>query len=225
MKVYLIYFIDHKTGNSVIIKDQYRTLDDSTKNLERVACEYVREMQGKQQFDVCKQNKTMAQLLNDNFVREGMYIECIGNVIVLYEKVQVVVTGTLWNTKVLDVIKIGTFGVTEFVVDEAIANQGQCNCIASRAQPVAKSVTKTLTDEGKLEGSEPAPSAATMLNQLKSIIAENGGTFKLRPVSERKLRPKVTDKGNVPKKNQNYDHCATIGQPAPVILDMFLDDN
>ena len=51
MKYYLVYLLDYKNGDSIDIKDSYRTKEDAVNSLEKIAIEYVKELQGKQQVN------------------------------------------------------------------------------------------------------------------------------------------------------------------------------
>lgn len=125
MIYYIIYHLDYKKNDIVAIKDMYITKEDAFNNVERVAMEYIKEFQGKQQAEICKQDKTPDQLLADTTIKEGMYIRKVNDVITIYEKITFVFTGWLKNSKSLQVNKIGQMSVTEYNFDDAFF---KCNC-------------------------------------------------------------------------------------------------
>src|SRR3972149_7695119 len=115
MRYYLIYFLDYKKNDLVNIKDVYITKEDAINNLERIAIEYVKELQGKQQADICKQDTTPEQLLADKAMKEGLYIRKTDDYIVLYSKTTIIIPGTIWgNSNKLQVQKVGQFNITEY---------------------------------------------------------------------------------------------------------------
>jgi hypothetical protein len=127
MKYYLIYFLDYKKNDTIIIKDVYMTREDAMSNLERVTIEYIKDLQGKQQVDMCKEHegKTPDQLLANKSIKEGLYIRKIDDHILLYQKVTMTVSGMLWNYNKLRVQKIGQFYVTEYNFDDILF---KCPC-------------------------------------------------------------------------------------------------
>jgi len=146
MKYYLICFIDHYKDDVISVKDSYKTKEDAFNSLERVALEYVKEFQGKQQADKCKTEKTPEQMLVDSTFKEGMYIRKLEDKIYLYEKVNVLIPSKfLWNSYELKVNKIGLFNVSEYNFDDSIF---RCGCMLERAKSkpsVAKPVGEQLS--------------------------------------------------------------------------------
>ena len=72
MKYFCICLIENKLNEKITVRDQYLSKEDATKNLERIALEYVKDKQGTQQQEVCKQNKTKEQLVADSNLKEGL---------------------------------------------------------------------------------------------------------------------------------------------------------
>ena len=85
MKYYLVYLLNYKESDQISIRDSYHNKEDAIHSLERNAVEYIREIQGKQQADICKQEKPIDEILSDIKLREGLYIKKEGNdSIILY---------------------------------------------------------------------------------------------------------------------------------------------
>src|SRR5690349_11367577 len=106
MKYHIIYFLDAQ--NNVSLKEDYKTLNDAINSLEKVATEHIREQQGKQQVQLCRQyDKTSAQLLADPTIREGLYLIKDGTCIHLYEKKNTIIPGTIWNSYEMKIFQVG----------------------------------------------------------------------------------------------------------------------
>lgn len=133
MKYYMVYLLNYKENDSVTLKDSYSAECDAKNSLERNAIEYIKELQGKQQADICKQDKPPREILKDVTLKEGMYIVKEVDTIVLYEKITVVVPGTVWNSNSLKINKVGKFYVTEFNFDDSIF---RCTCMLSKPSTV-----------------------------------------------------------------------------------------
>lgn len=117
MKFFLIYFLDCKSYKTVTLKGQYMTNEEASDDLLNVALEYVRTEQGKRQAEIALQDKTSEEMLNDETLKEGFYLKRDDTVIRLYEKCKETVSGYLYNTYNMKVQMVGTFGVTEVVLD------------------------------------------------------------------------------------------------------------
>lgn len=113
MKYYIICFLDYTKDDLIQVKNLYHTKEDAINNTERVAIEYIKEMQGKQQADICKQEKTIDEILNNNKLKEGMYIIKSNNNVILYEKVNITLPGRLWSSLQMEMNKIGLFTVSD----------------------------------------------------------------------------------------------------------------
>lgn len=127
MKYYIIYFINYKNRDNVNIKELYRSKEDAILNVEKVAIEYIRNLQGKQQADICKQQKSPQDILNDINLKEGFYVLVDNYVVTLYEKISAVVPGKLWNSYELQINKIGLFDYTEYNFDDLLF-RSTCTC-------------------------------------------------------------------------------------------------
>ncbi|QKF94432.1 hypothetical protein QKU48_gp0974 [Fadolivirus algeromassiliense] len=191
MKFYLIYFLDYKQGDQVTLKHQYFTPEDAQNDLERIAIEYIKEYQGKQQTVICKQDKTPEQILADNTLREGMYIRKTDNAVLLYEKATVTIPGTIWGTTTqLQVNKIGLFKVTEFVFDDSMVTR--CTCNSQNKQPVPRKLSKPATS---------LDTQKSYIQELQSLIKK--GEFKLRSASI----PRKSDK--ISKSNDTIENVSS----------------
>lgn len=123
MKYYLIYFLDYKKNDSITIKENhYLTKEDATNNVERIALEYVKEMQGKQQADICKQTKSLDEICNSIDIKNGMYIFKSNDNVILYEKTNLILEGKIWNSQTSVMDKLGMFSVTDIEIDDNILN-------------------------------------------------------------------------------------------------------
>ena len=171
MRYHLIYFIDYKKNDVVSIKDQYSDKNDANKNIERIAIEYVKEMQGKQQAEICKQDKTPEQIQLDATLKEGMYIKKSDDSIILYEKITVVQPGFVFNSNIMKVNKIGLFGLNEYNFDESMITR--CSC-SSQRKPIP--INKKSTHGGN----------QALVDELRKLIGDTKGKFKLKPVNNHK---------------------------------------
>ena len=193
MKYYLIYLLNYKESDSVILKDSYIDRGDALNSLERNAIEYIKELQGKQQADICKQEKTCADILADTNLKEGLYFRKDGESIILYEKITIVKPGTIWNSSSLKLNKVGKFYITEYNFDDSIF---RCNCMLTQ-----KSVPRTVKPEASL----------SFIDELKNM----NGKFNLKPTKNSRLSKKVTKVQNVTKgqnviKGSFDDICDTV---------------
>lgn len=182
MKQYLTCFIDYKRGDQVIIKNQYFTKEDAQNDLERVAIEHVREYQGKQQADVCKQDKNADQLLADLTLKEGMYIRKMDDSIVLHEKINLVLPGRLWNSSELKVNKIGLFNITEFRSDDSMT--ARCSCTSQKREIVNK----------RPSSNSNSSKTHTYLQELQSLLST--GQLRLKDANRPRKTDKLTKKEN-----------------------------
>ena len=174
MKYYIIYFIDHKNCDNVIIKELYRSKEDAVLNVEKVAIEYIRNLQGKQQADICKQQKSPQDILNDVNLKEGFYILVDNSVVTLYEKISGVIPGKIWNSYELQINKIGLFNYTEYNFDDLLF-RSICTCSMGinkrKINQLPKSTFKRLT----------------FVDELKDKMEKN--TIKLNHVTYEEGRP------------------------------------
>lgn len=120
--IYFIYFLDNR--NRLQIKNNYSSKYEAINNMENIAIDYIRELQGKQQVDVCKQyDKNIQQLKIDTKIKEGLYLMKEGELIVLYEKSNTLIPGTFWNNYEMNLIKIGFFGLTEYYIEQVSSTE------------------------------------------------------------------------------------------------------
>jgi len=166
MKYYLLYFLDYKNKYSISIKADYQARDDALINLEKVALEYVKDQQGKQQMEICKRyDDNVQQILTNPNIKEGLYLKKRDDMVVLYEKVNVVVTGTLWNSMEMQVNEIGLFGITDYNLELLV----KCSCNVAKT-PVSNSIKPV--------------SGYTFLDQLKERLLESDNNYGLRSIRQ-----------------------------------------
>jgi len=113
MKQYIIYFIDYKNNDMVTLKASFTNKDLANDNLETQALQYITELQGKEQREICKQNKTAEELLADLTIKDGLYVKTVNDQIVVYKKFTETTLGWVKNTYETKCIKMGVFGLTE----------------------------------------------------------------------------------------------------------------
>lgn len=119
MFYYLVYFLDYKKLNKNLLdeitcKAIFNSRKAATGFLSEYAIDYVREYQGKQQTEICIQyDKTPEQILSDQKLKEGYYLGKKDDSIILYEKTQIKIPGTIWNSYELKINKIGMFNIAE----------------------------------------------------------------------------------------------------------------
>lgn len=174
MRYHIIYFLDYKKNDSVTIKEMYMSKDDAFNNIEKVAIDYIKELQGKQQADICKQDKTPEQLLADISTKEGMYIRKYDDHVIIYEKTTVVVPGTLWNSNTLQVNKIAQISVMEYNFDDMLFN---CSCKIERKQRITIPI---IPSQNNQKNNSKLPTY-NFMDELK--IKMNSGMIKLKPVN------------------------------------------
>lgn len=172
MRYYIIYFLDYKKNHTITIKDMFLAKEDAYNNLEHVAIDYIKELQGKQQAEICKQDKTPEQLLADKTIKEGMYIKKQDEMIIMYEKITVVLPGRIWNSNDLQVNKIGQFSVTEYNFDDILF---KCNCNIKIERKQSIEVPLVINNKTTIRP------AYNYLDELKQKL--NSGMIKLKPVN------------------------------------------
>jgi hypothetical protein len=114
MKYFEVHFIDFN-DYQVHIKQCFTNQNEAIINLENIAVEYIRELQGKQQADICKQYDTPIEKLSE--LDKGLYLHKDGNNIYLYEKKEQHMSGIFSYYHVPKVEKIGLFGIAEFEIE------------------------------------------------------------------------------------------------------------
>lgn len=151
MKQYIVYFIDYKNNDKVTLKSSFSDKELANDNIELQALQYVTELQGSQQRDICKQNKTAEEILNDFTLRDGLYFQNMNDQIVLYEKLSKTVVGWIQKTQESSCNKIGVFGLTE--LDLNIIPMSKCTNIppppstrSKKINAISQSPDKKSTD-------------------------------------------------------------------------------
>ena len=163
MKYHLIYFLDHIDDNKVIIKDYYTSKDDALNALEKIAIDFIKEQQGKQQTSICKQyDKSIEDIQKDTSIKEGLYLKKHNDSIVLYEKKNILTPGTIWNSFNLQVYKIGTFYTTDINI-ELTASMCSCNVASQKT---------TVKQKNEI--------VYTFLDEFKTLLSTN--SIKLKPI-------------------------------------------
>ena len=174
MKYYLIYYLDNKKDESIQVKAVYLSKEDAVTNLENVAVNYVNEFQGKIQAGICKQDKTPEQILADPALDKGMYLvkDKKTDSLFLYEKVNVVLEGILYNSYDKKITKIGKFDVTEAEIDTAPVAPPMPSFFGFKTPSQASSPTKT---ERLLSNVSSAASEShtSYMEELKKKIQAN----------------------------------------------------
>ncbi len=166
----LIYFLDNKKSDLISIKDTYVNKNDAIANLEKIAIEYIKKIEGEKQADICKQDLTTNQIANDANLRNGLYIIKNNDTIILYEKLTHVSPGTIWNGYKNTVEKIGVFGIIEYKIDDIMT---QCSCTIQK---------KIQIRSGPKINNEP--NGPNFLDELKKIINNTEGKFNLRSIKQ-----------------------------------------
>ena len=179
MKYYLVCFVDYKKNDNIIIKDSYLAKIDAEKRLESVALEYVKEYQGKQQAEKCQLDLTPDQILSDVTLKEGLYIRKVDETVVLYEKVNVVLEGAIWNSYDVKVNKIGLFTISEYNFENQMA---MCGCNIQKIEKVEKVENTHIVSR-----SESNPSM--LLDELKQLFMKGGSASLLKRKSNMNIKP------------------------------------
>lgn len=217
MKYYIICYIDYKNKDLISIKDQYLNKNDAINNLERIAIEFIKECEGKHQANKCKVDKDPTSFVSDMAYKEGMYIRCMDETIVVYEKVSTMSNGIMWNSRETKVNKIGLFTISEWNIDDALF---RCNC--PRVENVTKIIPVNLSNE-----------KGTYMDELRKLIGEgdaDGSHIRatLKPASRRKLKPlkteNVSNKFNLKKNNTSADNGTQFTVIKNVISQQDLDE-
>jgi hypothetical protein len=200
MKYYFICL--QGTSDNITIVDKYPTKEDAINNLEKQAIDYVKEMQGKQQANICQQNKSLDKIAADQSLKEGLYIITSGEVVQLYQKTNTTIPGTLWNSKIMKMDKIGTFSITEFDFSEEQStpkyqrqistptnNQQQLKPVNFVMQELKATIEK---NKGQIK-LKPVKQTSSVLSELLERYNENGGKFILRTTTTNKETPSFVD--------------------------------
>lgn len=87
MIYFIIYFLDYTQNYQIKPLANYKTKEESQFQFESIILNYIKELQGQQQADICKQyNKTPEIILSDTNLKEGNYLVKSDEKIHLYEK-------------------------------------------------------------------------------------------------------------------------------------------
>lgn len=168
MTHYLIYFLDNTKNNAITIKNTYKNKNDAIINIEKIAFDYVRELEGEKQTRICKQDKTPDQILNDTNLKDGLYIIKNGDIVTLHEKISQLIQGRVWNGLQNDIKQIGVFGMIEYKNVEFLMTK-RCN-----------TETKIIQNDENPQLSMSLPKGTGFLDELKKIINETDGKFNLK---------------------------------------------
>jgi hypothetical protein len=161
---YLIYFLDNKKNDLITIRETYKNKNDAIINIEKIALDYIKNIEGEKQLQICKQDKTPDQIVNDINLRNGLYIIKHNNIVTLYEKTTQIIQGTIWNGYKNGIEKIGIFGMIEYKIDDNLIR-----CVCNEPKRVIKEI-KTISDV----------KSGGFLDELKKIINDTDGKFNLK---------------------------------------------
>ena len=165
MTHYIIYFLDNNKDDLITIEDTYKNKNDGIINVEKIALEYIKKIEGEKQMEICKQDKTPEQIMDDVNLRNGLYIIKNNNTITLYEKTTQIISGTIWNGYKNIINKIGIFGMIEYKIDD---NLVRCSC----------NIPKIVMREVKPVKEEKN---TNFMDELKKLISDTDGKFNLKP--------------------------------------------
>jgi hypothetical protein len=160
----LIYFLDNKKNDLITIKDTYINKNDAIANLEKIAIEYVKKIEGEKQADICKQEMTGTQIADDVNLKNGLYIVKNNDIVFLYEKQTQIILGSIWNGYKSITEKIGFFGIIEYKIDD---NMTRCSCTIQKKVQIKPKINNE-------------PITPNFLDELKKMINNTEGKFNLR---------------------------------------------
>lgn len=191
MKYYLVCFIDYKNNDTISVKDSYLAKIDAVKRLQTVALEYVKEFQGKQQAEKCQVELSQEQLQTDTTLKEGLYVRKVDETVILYEKVNMVVEGKIWNSYDVKVNKIGLFTISEYNFENKMV---RCNGLAQKPEKMEN--TDKIQTVNKTE-SNPS----MFLDELKQLFMKGDSMAMLKKRkdvdSDKKVNGEVSEVVNV----------------------------
>jgi|688.fasta_scaffold738802_1 hypothetical protein len=171
MELYIVCFLD-KLDNKIIIKDMCRSTRVAIEKLESIALDHVKDLQGKHQAEKCFIEKNADELLSDITIKEGLYIRREDDNLVLYEKVNKIIPGTLWgHSYEMKVNKIGIFMICIYMNNDSTYRSSY---IAHRPEVYKPSIS--LNNNKNTKTDEPY----SFLNELKSKISS--GNIKLNKI-------------------------------------------
>ena len=117
MRYYIVYFLNLQTLKPIF----YKYYDDekiALSKIDSIALEYVKNEQGKQQADIAIQpTKSVIEIQNDTTLKEGLYLKKEGDIMIVYEKTKVALTGYIYSSYEIRMNKIGKFDVTDIDLD------------------------------------------------------------------------------------------------------------
>jgi hypothetical protein len=158
----LIYFLDNQQNDLITIRGTYINKSDAQDNLEKSALDHVKQVEGERQMVICKQDgKTLDQIADDLSLKNGLYIVCGINNVILYEKSTKVIPGNIWNGLKNVVDKVGVFGLIEY----------KHNIIKSNVIKKKENIINEKT-------------SINFLDELTQIINNTDGKFKLRSTTK-----------------------------------------
>ena len=200
MKYYNIFFLNPTNPTKITYKGTFHEEHDAKFSLPFIALDYVKSEQGSQQADRAYQNdKSLDEIIKNKDLKEGFYLKEDGDVVNLYEKKNIVIPGTIYNSYEIIVDKIGIFGISDLEVDDI--HCPACTCFTSMPH-VDKITTPHVSDMIKML---PQP----VIDDLIKVHGKE--KFGLRPVQERLKHNEVTKVKDV----------TVEFNPTPVIIDSF----
>lgn len=115
MKLSVVYYLDYQNNDNIIVKKSFKNKKNATEEIEKIALEFIKDQQGSQQLEKCKQyEKTSDEIQQDVNLSDGLYLIKSGDDFVVLNKKKNVDSGILWNSTTVILNKIGVFKTTEF---------------------------------------------------------------------------------------------------------------
>lgn len=112
MKLSIIYFINVEHPEEVILKGKYNNISDAMRDMNNMALDYVKSIDGERQVNIALQTCSPDEIKNNCELRDGLYLIRDGTVCNVFEK-KSTLQGFFWPSYVPSIRRVALFSVTE----------------------------------------------------------------------------------------------------------------
>lgn len=161
--MYFVYLLDFLTNGNITLKSSYDCKEDALSDLETIALNYVRDLEGSKQAMIAFQkDKDIEQISLDTNLKDGLYLKKDNECVIVYQKHKLLLPGKIWNSTELKMTKAALFGITYFKIN----NQ---TCVSEIKPTIKKQVLKNTDDKHN-----------NLMNELHKLFSNSDNNFGLK---------------------------------------------
>ena len=209
MKAFIIYYIDN--GMKMVQKDIYFCKELALNELDTVALDHVKQLEGQKQVAVAVQyGKSTSDIVLNKELKDGLYLRKEQDSVILYEKKDVVDTGIIFNGIKKDLVKIGSFGVIDIDFEDHLLPK-KCECFAikySVGNTNDVKITNTKVIKSQLESKDEKEKRMRhtgLVGSLTNLFNGEDRKFGLKTINKKELKPLIIKSLEELKKKKKVD--------------------